>query len=596
MSGLRKSYDVVVVGAGWFGLVAAKASKQLNPEAKMVVLEAAESCGGTWSRNRWFGLAAAKAYIELHPNDKVLVIEAESTVGGTWSKDRLYPGLKSNNLWGSYEYPDFPMSEEIYGVGYGQHIPAAVLHRYLTDFSKAFGVFDCIRFNTRVEAIECTSGGGWKLQVSNSKSGSDNAVFETEKLIVATGLTSEPNLPRYEGQETFTSEFFHAKDFCRKADVLKTAKSAVVVGAGKSAFDCAYACAVEGSASVHLVIRPTGEGPVWLAPPFVTPFKRMMEELLSTRLLTWFSPTIWGAEDGYGMARGFLHGTGIGNFLVGNFWNTLSSDVVQAHGYNDHPEVFKLKPWQNAMWTGSGVGIHNFDSNFFDLVRAGKIHVHLADINSVRDNKIRLSNGETIETDVVICATGWKKDPATKILNFDTGLKVQGAEREKLIAEADEQVLSSLPLLKDQPVLRHEVKKGEPLRNYRYIVPTQAVFNRNIAYAGMVSTVTTSIFATVQGLWISAFLDGKLNRSPKDDTTVVKETILHTQWNKWRYPCGYGASLPDFAFDSIPYVDMLLKDLGLRNHRKATDLAEIVEPYKPKDYKGLVEEWAGLHK
>lgn len=46
----------------------------------------------------WHGLAAAKVYIELHSAEEVLVIEAEDSCGGTWSANRLYPGLKSNNL------------------------------------------------------------------------------------------------------------------------------------------------------------------------------------------------------------------------------------------------------------------------------------------------------------------------------------------------------------------------------------------------------------------------------------------------------------------------------------------------------------------
>lgn len=572
----------------------------------------------------WYGLAAAKSYLAVHPDHNVLVIEAESTVGGTWSKDRLYPGLKSNNLFGSYQYPDFDMSEEVYGVSYGQHIPAAVLHQYLTDFAKKFGVFERVRFQTKVTAIEAVEAtGGWRVHTTSLKpeSNGETTTFETEKLIVASGLTSEPNLPRYKGQETFTSEFFHAKDFCRKADVVKTAKTAVVVGGGKSALDCAYALATDpGAATVHLIIRPRGDGPLWLAPAFVTPFKRMMEELLATRFLTWFSPTIFGGEDGYGGVRNFLHGSRLGRALVKGFWSVLQADVLTAHGYAKHVEVSKLTPWQSPMWTGSGVGIHNYDSDFFELVRQGKVLVHVADIDHLDGRSVYLSTrpAQPIEdVDVVICATGWKKDAAVTIRNFDIGLAAQDAERDKLIAQADEQVLKEFPMLKDQPILTYTRGGGsgtvlsapgdpnsspstntkgtaartEPLRNYRYIVPTQAFFGRTLAYAGMVSTVTTSIFASVQALWITAYFDGKLSRAPNNEDEVVNEVMLHTQWNKWRYPCGYGASLPDFAFDSIPYVDLLVRDLGLDNHRGKGAVADIFKPYKPWDYAGLDQEW-----
>jgi len=541
----------------------------------------------------WYGLAAAKAYIELHPREKIAVIEAESSCGGTWSKDRLYPGLKSNNLWGSYEYPDYPMSEDQYGLKEGDHIPAAILHRYLTDYAKHFGVFERIYFHTKVVTIESVEDDSWKVHI-DSKVLENVPFLATKKLIVATGLTSSPNLPVYPGQETFTPLFFHAKDFCAHADAVNTKKKAVVVGAGKSAFDCAYAFAKEGDAQVDLVIRSTGQGPVWLCPPYVTPLKRKMEELLATRFLTWFSPCVWGHEDGFGMAQNFLHKTGIGQFIVNNFWNILSSDVVEAHGYNEHPELFKLKPWNSAMWTGSGVGIHNYPTNWFDLVKDGKIRVHLGDIASLDGDNVRLQDGSVIQTDILICATGWKKESDLKLVNFDTTLPLAADELSRLRTEADDQIRTGFPILKNQPVLRTQGKTGEPLRNYRFIVPSRAVFKRNIAYAGMVSTVCTSIFATVQALWISAYLDGTLTRAPKSDKEVTKEIMLHTQFEKWRYPCGYGASLPDFAFDSLPYIDLLMNDLGLKSHRKPSQLQEILEPYKPKDYLGLTKEFEQL--
>jgi cation diffusion facilitator CzcD-associated flavoprotein CzcO len=543
----------------------------------------------------WFGLAAAKTYIELHPHDTMLLLEASSSCGGTWSKDRLYPGLKSNNFRGSYEYPDFPMSQDMYGVEEGQHIPAAVLHRYLTDFAKHFGVFERTQFDARVDVVEANSLGGWDIQVS-STSRSAGQVIKTRKLIVATGLTSQPNIPSYPGQDSFSPLFFHAKDFCANKDTVKTCKSAVVVGAGKSAFDIAYAYATEGSAQVDLVIRPTGAGPVWLSPPYVTPLKRMMEELLNTRLLTWFSPCPWGGDDGFSIPRSFLHGTTIGRFVVRAFWALLSSDVVETHGYNDHTELFKLKPWQSAFWTGSAVGIHNYPTNFFDLVKEGRVKVHIADIAKLDGTSVHLTNLETLETDTVVCATGWKKESPINFINYSPRLSLSQVENERLSDEADKAITTMFPLLKDQPVLRTAPEKSEPLRNYRFIVPADKVFDRNIAFAGMVSTVTTAMFATAQALWISVFFDGKLRRAPQDKEQVLKEVMLHTQFGKWRYPCGYGARLPDFAFDSLPYVDLLLRDVGVEHHRKDTQVAEMFEAYKPRDYVGLANEWADAQK
>ncbi|KAF3013047.1 hypothetical protein E8E14_009871 [Neopestalotiopsis sp. 37M] len=543
--------------------------------------------------HRWFGLAAAKACTELRPNDNIVVLESATSCGGTWAEHRLYPGLKSNNMLGTYEYPDFPMSEK-YGVKADNHIPGAVLNQYLTDYARHFGFLDRVKFKHQVDGVESLPSGSWILTVTTPEG---QKKIETAKLVLATGLTSTPNMPNYKGAESFEAPLYHAKDFCDRADTLKGIKNAVVVGGAKSAFDVAHAC-VEAGATVDLVIRPDGHGPVWIAPPFVTPLKRRLDKLLFVRWMTWFSPCPWGDEDGYVSARKFLHGTALGRFLVKSFWSILGNDVIKANDYDSHPELAKLKPWQSAFWIGSGLSILNYSTPFFDMVKQGKIKVHIQNIDHLEGKKCHLEDGTVLDADVMICSTGWKKESSLKISGLDAAglsLPVSDKELAQLNKEADDKVLAMFPLLKDQPKLRFEEKKGEPLRFYRFAVPPSFVQKRNLAFAGMISTVGTAVCASIQGLWISMFLDGQLERVAKTDEEVSDEVMLHTQWGKWRYPCGYGASLPDFVFDSLPFVDLLLKDIGLNNHRKGGMIAELTTPYAPGDFAGLFQEWKQKH-
>ncbi|OJJ54431.1 hypothetical protein ASPSYDRAFT_1160899 [Aspergillus sydowii CBS 593.65] len=538
----------------------------------------------------WFGLSAAKHYIQLHPNERTVVLESASTCGGTWGADRLYPGLKSNNMVGSYEYPDFPMSEEVYGVKPDTHIPAATMHRYLTDYAHHFGVFGRVQFNTTVNTVEPGSDDGWTLTID---SGFGPSTLHTKRLVLATGLTSLPNMPSYTGQESFNGPVFHARDFHRKADTLTTCKRVVVVGGAKSAFDVSYAY-VQAGVQVDLVIRPDGNGPVWLAPPFVTPFKRKMEELIHTRCLTWFSPSPWHDEDGYSAVRSFLHGTKLGNLIVNNFWSILSADIVDANGYEDHhhPALGSLKPWYSAFWTGSGVSIHNFHSSIFDLVKQGKIRVNTANITHLTNRQVHLSTGETLDADAIVCATGWKKEPSFKFLNWDSALVKDSAEMDGLLKAADDEILSRFPILKSQPSLRTNARnKSDPLRLYRFMVPPLTFEKQNLAFAGMISSVSTSTCASLQGLWISAYFDGALHRVPQTREAAIHEAVTNSVWGKWRYPCGYGGDVADFAFDALPYFDLIMKDLGLNNYRKPSAISEITEPYKPWDYKEAVHEW-----
>lgn len=115
---------------------------------------------------------------------------------------------------------------------------------------------------------------------------------------------------------------------------------------------------------------------------------------------------------------------------------------------------------------------------------------------------------------------------------------------------------------------------------YRFIVPPARIDDRNIAFAGRVSSVSTASAANAQALWISTFFDGKLDRLASTPREVRDEVMLHTQRGKWRCPTGYGAILPNFVLDALPSIDLLLRDLGLKVNRKSSLFAKIWHPYE----------------
>ncbi|KAF1911840.1 dimethylaniline monooxygenase (N-oxide forming) [Ampelomyces quisqualis] len=549
----------------------------------------------------WYGLAAAKTYIELHQDERILVLDSASSVGGVWSSERLYPGLKSNNMLGTYEYSDFPMDTATYGVRPGEHIPASTIHRYLTAYAEHFGLLSRMRFDTRVNAAE-EKEGAWILDIHNTVTG-ERTQLKTDKLVIATGLTSEPHVPTIDGQEDFKGPIFHSKDFAAHAGLEKKVRSVAVLGGAKSAWDAAYTYAA-ADVSVEMIIRTNGRGPTWMVPPYVTPMKKWLEKLVHTRFLQWFSPCVWGDEDGYESIRRFLHGTWFGRKIVDTFWSILCADAIQKAGYDNHEETKKLKPWNSAFWIGSGLSILNFPTDFLQLVRDGKIRVHLADVTSLSSTSVHLSNGQSIEVDALLCATGWKSSPPINFLPTERlaelGMPYCPSQPVPLLENADAEILARFPRLKDQPEIassateQGEKRSNQPFCLYRFLTPPAVLEKQNIAFAGMTSTVSTPIVAQTQALWISAFFDGKLDRLPPREQAQW-EAVLHNRFGKWRYPCGYGDRLPDFVFDALPYVDMLLRDLGVKSHRKSGRLADMFEPYGPEDYKGLVSEWAENH-
>ena len=584
-----------------------------------------------------------KTYLEINPNAKVVTLESENTVGGVWSRDRLYPGLCTNNLYGSIGYSDFPMDEKTFGVKSGEFVPGTVIHKYLQAYAEKFGVYERIRFHSWVSSVERDQKGvGWIVNYSegaDARTGSNgnSKSILAQKLVVATGLTSEPFVPKLKGSESFDSPIFHARHLADKAPaLLETAKNVVILGGSKSGYDTAYACASKG-VSVDWVIRESGTGPIWMSPPYVTPLKKKLDQLVGVRFLTWFSPCIWGANDGFGKFRRYLHQTKIGRWFVDSLWSILSNDVMTLSGFDKHPETKKLKPWTPAFWTASSLSILNYPTDIFDYVRNGTIRVHIADITNLSPRKVHLSNGDMLKADALIFATGWKHLPAIdfrpKGSAQELGLPHNDPlpnDEDAFVKAADREILQRFPRLASQPLINKQYKPLEgdssaealdqPFRLYRFMIPPAYINDRSIAYTGMMMSIHTSLVAQAQALWLTAYFSNGLPRdrvifrrsesnpkvsepvnitddllakspAPFDVSSVHWETVLHSQFGKWRYPAGYGKRYPDVVFDGIPYIDMLLRDLGLKWRRKPNWSKEWFSPYGPKDYRGLIDEW-----
>ncbi|GAW18799.1 hypothetical protein ANO14919_082810 [Xylariales sp. No.14919] len=574
----------------------------------------------------WNGLAAAKQLTCTQPSRAIAILERESSIGGTWADHRLYGGLKSNNLLGTFEYPDFPMTSDKFDVKEGEHISGYAINAYLKAYAQSFGIAEFVRLQTVVLTAEHqdTEEGGWVLTVKSSGSDTSVQIF-ARRLIVATGILSEPFLPRFKGQDTFGGMIFHTRDFPQIVSKgVGEVKAVTILGSGKSSWDAVYHYATAG-VKVNWVIRSTGYGPVWMSPPFVTPFKRWIEKLANTRFLTWFSPCIWGSADGYDGIRKFYHATALGRFLVNQFWKILGNDVMQLNKYDSHPKTAKLKPWLDVMYVGGSFSILNYEKDFFELIKSDNnlVDIHIGEITSLSPGRVHLGDGTILESDAFILNTGWGHVPSVKFLpeGIENELGIPHAletaspssepglgSQTSLLERADDEILRRFPILKTlrvwnksfTPLPDHDPSKLTPYMLYRFLVPASPRFLRlrDTAFIGHQSNLSTVITSHITALWISAYFSGQLARdpsaaiaNPEATKQLQYETVLHNRFGKWRYPADWGNRAPNFNFDAIPYFDLLQHDLGLSPYRKGGMLAEMTDPYGPEDYRNITEEW-----
>ena len=187
------------------------------------------------------GLPVVKAFIERGiPFD---CFEALSDVGGIWNPQSphvVYGSTYLNSSKKLSKYLDYDFPEE-----WPHYLSRAQAQDYLRSYAREVGLYDHIKFNSRVASAERIDG-RWRIQIE----GESKPRFY-DGLIVANGHHWHPNWPSYPG--SFTGEILHSHDVKSKEQL--KGKRVLVVGAGNSAVDILDDAAHDGARAVHSMRR-----------------------------------------------------------------------------------------------------------------------------------------------------------------------------------------------------------------------------------------------------------------------------------------------------------------------------------------------------
>jgi dimethylaniline monooxygenase (N-oxide forming) len=457
----------------------------------------------------------------------VVVFEKEPAIGGVWAPSRTYPGLRTNNPAETYAFSDFP-----YPDAADEFPTAKQVRSYLESYVDHFGLRGLIRLSSRVVSV-CRrspsperSHPGFRVTVGPADGGGRPDELDFDFVAVCNGVFSEPQRPHVEGAERFAGPVLHSSQLADADPV--DGKRVIVVGAGKSALDCAT-LAARRARSCTLVFR----SPHWMVPRYF--FGRIrMDHLLMAR----FSELLLRYHR-LNRVEAFLHGPG--KPVVRLLWRAQSALV--ARQLDMPPVMLPEHPLPKGIEM-TGVG-----SEFYEALRRGRLTPKRARLTSFTGARaVELDTGETLDADTIIFATGWRQN------------------------------VSFL-----DPDLHGCVWKNGSFHLYRDVLPPN---EPHLGFVGYASSIACQFTSELAAHWLSQCFRGELSLPSVAEMEAEIERVH--QWLGEVFPErkeGYFIG-PYLAH----YVDELMRDMGLRTFRTGSLLTEYLGRFLPSRYRNLGEE------
>jgi cation diffusion facilitator CzcD-associated flavoprotein CzcO len=300
------------------------------------------------------GVSAALALKDV--GVRPLVVDAANEVGSSWR--RRYDRLRLNTCRPFSHLPDRPFAK---GTPMFPSRDQVVAH--IEQHAREEGID--FMLGTRVERLE-RNDGVWLARTSDGDIG-------TREVVVATGYENNPFIPGWSGRDSFRGELRHASEY-RNAEPYRDRK-VLVVGPGCSGMEIAYDLAEGGAAQVWLSARTPPNILIREAPGGV-PGDMIGVALL--RVPARVADAI--ARFGRRMAVGDLTEYGL---------------PVPEEGV--FSRMYRL-----------GLAPAIVDEEVIEAIKARRIEV-VRGVESLDATGVSLADGERVEPDAIICATGYRR-------------------------------------------------------------------------------------------------------------------------------------------------------------------------------------------
>ncbi len=459
------------------------------------------------------------------------LFERNEVLGGVWSDGYLNFGAQVQHEL--YEFPDWPLPE-----GTPDFTPGPIIQKYLHDYADHYGINSKIRFNTRVTRLAKgeTSDAEWTV-TSENESGTDEEHFDL--VVICIGLFSNtPNIPEFPGRDNFHGEVMH-NSLVKSEEQLKD-KRVAIVGYGKGSNDAAVEAAKLASRT-HMIFREA-HWPVPQKLAGILPFKWGLFNRLCSTLIPPYQNTT--------PVERTVHS--IGKPLAWFYWRIVEAlFYFQCRLGSRFGTRVSLVPKLPLEIDAFGEPLQVPKNEFFKLARSGSIELHRSEIERYTSSGLRLANGDSLELDTVILATGWKIDFSFIVPDI----------WEKLDPGDDGFYL-----------YRHMINPKVP----------------GLFFVGRAATVSSILSYSLQARWLVELLKQRI-QLPSEESMIHNIENMKAWKQSWMpFSSARSARL---NVHTQHYHDELVKDMGKNPLRKTgffAPLKELIFPYEPRDYASIV--------
>mmetsp|Transcript_49110 Transcript_49110/g.106951 ORF Transcript_49110/g.106951 Transcript_49110/m.106951 type:complete len:486 (-) Transcript_49110:384-1841(-) len=316
-------------------------------------------------------------YLKQYCSDKSFaILEGRDNIGGTWDIFR-YPGIRSDSDMYTFGFSFRPWTN-VRSVGTGPEIL-----QYIKDTAEEFGIDKHIQCSTRVLKESFSSKEGrWSLSTSKGE-------MSCRFLIHCTGYYKydEGYMPDFAGKERFQGRIVHPNVWDTSMDY--SGKRVAVVGSGATAITLVPALTEKAS---HVVM-------VQRSPTYMIP--GATDDAI-VKWLSWLPTSVWfplvkwkricQSSFLYWMAKNYPDR--IRTYLLDEAKTHLQGSADLKH--------FKPKygPWEQRLCLAP-------DGDFFAVIREKKASVITGEIKEFDEQGIVMEDGERVDADVVVSATGF---------------------------------------------------------------------------------------------------------------------------------------------------------------------------------------------